>query len=109
MKFDLDAFAYFIENPSAWSGEFDQRVSDQMAAARAEIERLRTVITWADQNPESRGAIFRNTLEQRDGLLAALNHAMTTIKALHGPVAWDIYERSSPEVQRYKAAIAEAS
>lgn len=74
-----------------------------------EIERLRTMVSWADQNPESRGAIFREILSQRDQLLEAMKDAMETIKALHGPVAWDIYERSAPEMQRYKAAIAAAS
>jgi hypothetical protein len=46
--------------------------------------------------------------EQRDALLQALRDARTAIKVFHGPVAWDIYERSSPEMKRIDAAIAAA-
>lgn len=42
MPFNIDIFRFFIENPSAWSEGFDQRISDEMANAATEIERLRT-------------------------------------------------------------------
>ena len=32
--------------------------------------------------------------------------AGVTIKALHGPIAWDIYEAHSPEMVRINAALA---
>ncbi len=42
---------------------------------------------------------------QRDQLHSALIEAMLTIKALHGPAAWDIYERNAPEMKRIRAAM----
>lgn len=41
MPFDLDSYSHYIENPSAWSEGFDQTISNEMAAAREEILRLR--------------------------------------------------------------------
>ncbi len=41
MPFDLEAFRYFINNPSAWEHGFDQKISDQMESAVKEIDSLR--------------------------------------------------------------------
>jgi len=38
-------------------------------------------------------------------LLAALKLAKNTIKYLHGPVAWEIYDKASPEMKVINAAI----
>lgn len=38
-------------------------------------------------------------------LRAALTEALATIKALHGPIAWDIYEQNAPEMKRLRAAL----
>ena len=46
------------------------------------------------------------TLERE--LLAALKEAAAVIKVWHGPAAWDIYYRASPEMKRINAAIAKA-
>ena len=43
--------------------------------------------------------------EERDELVAALKDAQETIKALHGPVAWDIYDANAPEMKRLRAAL----
>ena len=44
--------------------------------------------------------------EANEILRAALADARVTIKALHGPIAWDIYEAHSPEMVRINAALA---
>lgn len=36
----------------------------------------------------------------------ALKVAMETIRVWHGPVAWDIYDRASPEMMAINAALA---
>lgn len=36
--------------------------------------------------------------------LAALRKARETIRALHGPVAWEIYDDNSPEMNQVNAA-----
>lgn len=41
-------------------------------------------------------------------LLAALRRAKETIRVWHGPNAWDIYDRVSPEMVAINAAIAKA-
>ena len=41
-------------------------------------------------------------------LLAALEEAKRTIKAHHGPEAWDLYDAHSPEMKKINAAIAKA-
>ena len=41
-------------------------------------------------------------------LHAALLTARDTIKALHGPVAWDIYDQHSPEMKQINAALEKA-
>ena len=41
-------------------------------------------------------------------LLQALKKAKETIRAWHGPNAWDIYDRASPEMKAIKSAIAKA-
>ena len=41
-------------------------------------------------------------------LHAALLTARDTIKALHGPVAWDIYETHAPEMKQIDAALERA-
>ncbi len=38
-------------------------------------------------------------------LRAALMEAKRTIKALHGPVAWDIYDQRSPEMKIINGAL----
>lgn len=38
-------------------------------------------------------------------LAKALREARRTIRALHGPVAWDIYERNAPEMKLIDAAL----
>ena len=47
----------------------------------------------------------RDVWNEAARLREALEEALVTIKALHGPVAWDIYERCSPEMKRLKAAL----
>ena len=42
-------------------------------------------------------------------LRAALVEAKRTIKALHGPVSWDIYEKHSPEMKKINAALGSVS
>ena len=41
-------------------------------------------------------------------LVATLREAKRTIKALHGPVAWDIYDANSPEMKKINTALAKA-
>lgn len=41
-------------------------------------------------------------------LLEALKTAKETIRAWHGPNAWDIYDRASPEMKAINSAIAKA-
>lgn len=41
-------------------------------------------------------------------MLEALEKAKETIRAWHGPVAWEIYDRASPEMKMINAAIAKA-
>ena len=41
-------------------------------------------------------------------LLEALKAARETIRAWHGPNAWDIYDRASPEMKAINSAIAKA-
>ncbi|HVT36320.1 MAG TPA: hypothetical protein VHE37_12075 [Nevskiaceae bacterium] len=41
-------------------------------------------------------------------LLAALKDARETIRTWHGPVAWEIYDKESPEMKRLNSAIAKA-
>lgn len=38
-------------------------------------------------------------------MLKALRMARAAIRALHGPVAWEIYERASPEMRTIDAAL----
>src|SRR5690348_2668477 len=40
-----------------------------------------------------------------EALRDALIEARETIKALHGPIAWDIYDKNAPEMKRLNAAI----
>lgn len=47
-------------------------------------------------------------LEQCADLLAALKRAKNIIRAWHGEVAWDLYDRESPEMKQINAAIANA-
>lgn len=42
-------------------------------------------------------------------LLEALREAMEALKTFHGPDCWDIYEKNSPEMKRWRAAIAKAT
>lgn len=42
-------------------------------------------------------------------LLEALREAMDAVKTFHGPDCWDIYEQHSPEMKRWRAAIAKAT
>jgi hypothetical protein len=53
MPFDLEAFRYYIENPSAWENGFDQKVSDQMNAATKEIERRGNLIMRLSEMAQS--------------------------------------------------------
>jgi hypothetical protein len=41
-------------------------------------------------------------------LVEALKDARLTIQALHGPIAWDIYEKCSPEMKRIDGALKQA-
>ena len=41
-------------------------------------------------------------------LLEALKKAKDVIRVWHGPIAWDIYDRASPEMTEINAAIANA-
>ncbi len=43
-----------------------------------------------------------------DQLHAALLTARDTIKALHGPIAWDIYDQNAPEMKQINAALEKA-
>jgi hypothetical protein len=43
--------------------------------------------------------------ESADFVLAALIKARETIRALHGDVAWEIYEKHSPEMKQIDAAL----
>ena len=54
---------------------------------------------------------FQHTLDQEriTALTDALSDAKRTIKALHGPVAWDIYEAHSPEMRKINAALNSAA
>jgi hypothetical protein len=42
-------------------------------------------------------------------LLEALREAMSAVRVFHGPVDWEIYRDRSPEMQRWRAAIAKAT
>ena len=63
-----------------------------------EIERLDANVTTFS---------FQHTLDREciAELLDALTEAKRTIKALHGPTAWDIYEMHAPEMKKINAAL----
>ena len=64
----------------------------------AEIERL---------NSNLASFSFQHTVDQERiaKLTSALADARVTIKALHGPIAWDIYEKHAPEMKKINAAL----
>ena len=47
--------------------------------------------------------------DMAEGLLVALQEAIGAVKTFHGPDCWDIYEQHSPEMKRWRAAIAKAT
>ena len=53
--------------------------------------------------------VYISAVRGRQEFREALTEARRTIKALHGPVAWDIYEAGAPEMKRIDAAILMAS
>ena len=55
--------------------------------------------------PAESEAAIRNAAS---ALYTAVVVARQTIKALHGPVAWDIYEKHSPEMRTTDAALRKA-
>lgn len=66
--------------------------------------------------PESEGGhvVIRDEIVARliaaaPDLLEALMTARETIRALHGPNQWDIYDRCSPEMKAINAAITRAT
>jgi hypothetical protein len=42
-------------------------------------------------------------------LLEALQDAIAAVRVFHGPVAWETYRDHSPEMKRWRAAIARAT
>jgi len=69
----------------------------------AEVGNAEAPLTAQDEW-EANAAFIVRACNSHDELVAALTDAIETIKALHGPVAWDIYEQHAPEMKRYRAA-----
>ncbi len=42
-------------------------------------------------------------------LLDALRDAMQAVEVFHGPIAWEVFRDHSPEMKRWRAAIAKAT
>ena len=72
-----------------------------------DTERLRTLAERDGVDTDCHNAMIF-AADAIDDLVAALEEARRTIKALHGPVAWDIFERNAPEMKRIDAALAKA-
>jgi len=97
---------------------------DENARLSTEIERARAILAGTavgslpNDYPLSKLALETwNTLQDRtleglaligriEELVEALRDAMTCIKVFHGPTAWDIYEKQSPEMKRFHAILA---
>jgi len=58
-------------------------------------------------------AIELSPFDDRDELMAelaaALQEAVDAVRVFHGPVGWETYRDHSPEMQRWRAAIAKAT
>lgn len=55
---------------------------------------------------EEQAAEIARRCAAHGSMLKALRMAREAIEALHGPVAWEIYERESPEMRAIDAALA---
>lgn len=101
------------DQAQAWTKEPLQVCGDSQLQALIVLAESGTEVAYFYYDNEDRN--WNKTQEANAYLYAsahdlyeALEDALTTIKALHGPVAWGIYERSSPEMQRYNAALRKA-
>lgn len=65
--FDLNAFSYYVNNPSAWD-VYDDAMSERMRAAANEIKRLRAAMQRAaDMLPANAACgVLRAALNQKD-------------------------------------------
>lgn len=92
--FDYNAIFYFVENPSAWAEGFDQRVSDHIAKALAEIERLQGLVyvpgLWRCAKCEFR--LVQRNLNMASGAVTARDDAGDRCPNCTGPL-WRISER----------------
>ena len=80
-----------VEELAGWLGENNEAALTLAASVTAEhAADLRLLLDLA---------------KQVGGLREALGTARTTIEALHGPTAWDIYDRCSPEMKAINAAL----
>lgn len=61
-----------------------------------------------DEEMEANAELIVRAVNSRSELAEALKEAMECIRIFHGPQAWEIYERSSPEMQRFKTALKNA-
>ena len=66
-------------------------------------------ITVAMTQPHSRMKQRARLIAAAPELLEALKEAVAIIEIWHGPQAWDIYNKASPEMKRINAAIAKAT
>lgn len=46
-------------------------------------------------------------VDKKENMKQALLKAKETIKAWHGDIAWDIYDKNSPEMKQINAALSE--
>lgn len=83
-----------------------------LAAASIDLEHVivdgsedRAVLATCSE--PQRSAMIR-AVNCHDDMLEALKTAKETIRAWHGPNAWDIYDRVSPEMRVINEAIAKA-
>ena len=70
--------------------------------AQSEIELTKTIETKADGHKPS---VLSELLSAANQAVEALFCARKTIHAFHGEVAWDIYDKHSPEMKQINGAI----
>lgn len=71
--------------------------SDRLIKEFPEVRESLNAMIWAAERKARR--------EERESVVLLLKRLRGVIRALHGPVAWDIYEKESPEMKALDAAI----
>lgn len=70
----------------------------------------RSIARFSVNNPDRKAdaAFLDKACNSHDELVETLKEAIGIIKIFHGPVAWDIYEKQSPEMKRFSALLVKA-